>query len=100
MACQNKYTSLCQNPKCTEAIEKFCGTFKPFPPPITEKEFADKQAEILQNIPKEFRGRLSYMAWQQGHSAGYEEVILDLKELVDNLEEPIKEFEKRLIKQE
>jgi len=93
MSCQKKYTLHCI---CDEAKEKVCKKFKPYPPRMTEEEFGKKQADLLQDIPEEFRGTISYMAYEHGHSAGYEEVIILIQDLVSNFEEPIQKFEKRI----
>lgn len=69
----------------------------PSPPPrMTAEEFERKQTELLAQLPEEFRGGVSFKAWQDGHSAGFEEVILHITELVDMLLQPIKEYTARL----
>lgn len=65
-------------------------------PPMDKEEFAQEQERLLAAIPDEFHGFVSYRAWDQGHSSGYEEVLLYVTELVDELKGPIKEFEVRL----
>jgi hypothetical protein len=52
---------------------------------------------ILRDIPEEFHGALSYIAYEQGHSAGQDEVNLILSDLVYNLAPAIKKFEDKLI---
>jgi len=69
---------------------------EPVKPRMTEEEYQKEQEEILAGIPQEFKGPLSYMAYERGHSAGNEESIGILRELVSDLREPIKAFEKRL----
>jgi len=119
MSCQNRYNNQCQqyakkeayrqanrrNPlienlmakwECDEEFEKTCSQHKPFPPRMTQEEFDKTQIEILNKLPKEFQSAVSYMAWESGHSAGYEEVIGILREMVSSLEKPIWEFEKRI----
>jgi hypothetical protein len=54
---------------------------------ITEEEFEAKQTELLNRIPKKFRGWLSYMAWEKGHAFGYSEVLLHLEDYVGGLAE-------------
>ena len=51
---------------------------------------------IMRDIPKEFHGTLSYMAYEKGHAYGYDEVRNILMGLVDDLKKPIKNFEQRL----
>jgi hypothetical protein len=71
---------------------------EPVKPRMTEEEYLKEQEEILAGIPQEFKGPLSYMAYERGHSAGNEESIGILRGLVSDLREPIKAFEKRLAK--
>ena len=117
--CQNRYTGNCKqyikkdsyrdakrkypiidNPmekwECDEEYAKTCLQFVPYPPKMTDEQFVKEQDEILANVPKEFRGKLSYMAYERGHSSGNEEVIGILKELVSDLKESIENFEKRI----
>lgn len=63
---------------------------------MTEQEFTQKQAELLKDIPEELKGTLSYMAYERGHSAGYEEVICVLQGLVSDLHEPLQKLVERV----
>ena len=97
-SCQYKYCrseKFCKVHPCKETGEEVC--FKPYPPRMTAEEFEKKQKDILGDIPDEFKSALSYMAYERGHSAGYEEVIIHLQDLVSNLQEPIDEFRERLL---
>lgn len=48
----------------------------PVPPPrMTSDQYEAERTEILDGIPPEFASFLGYQAWEEGHSAGYEEVI-------------------------
>lgn len=89
-----------QNPmekwECSEAEEKTCPQFKPYPPKMTGEEYDAAQDELLQDIPKEFHGALCSMAYDNGHSGGYEETVNILRGLVSELKDPIKAFEKRI----
>ena len=97
MSCARRYMIQCKNPqKCEQTGEEKC--FKNFPPRMTSDEFATEQTRLLKDIPKEFHAAMSYLAWEQGHSAGYEEVIGCLSDLVDNLAKPIQEFALSLTK--
>ncbi len=62
----------------------------------SEGEFYEKQTEILKEIPIEFRAALSYMAWEHGHSSGFNEVLMILTDTIFHLKEPIKKFEERI----
>jgi len=57
-------------------------------------EYAAKQKELFEdnNIPVEFQGALSHLAWEQGHAYGYNEVYIHLSDLVDALAEPIHKY--------
>ena len=50
----------------------------------------------LQNLPEEFRGTVSYMAYERGHSAGKEEVLNILRDLISDLKPAIEKFEARV----
>jgi hypothetical protein len=51
----------------------------------------------LRYVPKEFWSALSSMAYQRGHSAGEDECMSNLHELVFDLKDAIDAFEKRLL---
>lgn len=74
------------------------GTFQITPPPhrMTQDEFNEEQAELLKFAPEEFHSALSHKAWEDGHSAGYEEVILLLQGLVDWIDAPLKAYTARI----
>ena len=63
---------------------------------MTENEFETKQTELLKNIPEEFHAAIKNVAWQEGHSYGYEEVLIHLGNLVDALQEPIKNYTNKI----
>jgi len=56
----------------------------------------EKEDYILMDVPEEFKSRLSYMAYEDGHAYGQEEVESKLSDLVNDLLPCIKAFEKRL----
>jgi len=111
MSCQNKYSGNCPYKndyrvvkgkkypfECCEGYENNCAAYKPFPPPMTDKEFEQKQGEILKEIPIDFHGALSGLAWDLGHAYGYEEVIIHLQDLVSGLKDSIHAYGDRLLK--
>ena len=65
---------------------------------MTANEYAKHETEVFDKykIPQEFRGPISYHAWEQGHSNGYGEVAIHLEDLIDGLAPAIKEFQKRI----
>jgi hypothetical protein len=65
-------------------------------PKMTEAQFTERQAQLLKDIPEDFHGALTHLAWEQGHSYGYEEVLGDLENLVTHLREPILRYGQRM----
>jgi len=66
------------------------------PPPMTPEQYSKEQEDILADVPKEFHSAFSVMAYERGHSSGYEECISHLEELVNELKIPIANFENRI----
>lgn len=66
---------------------------------VTDQELEARQAELLKDLPEEFRGKLSYMAYERGHSSGNEEILICLQNLVSDLEEPIRKYGERVRKE-
>lgn len=62
-----------------------------------QKEFAEEQDKLLQDLPEEFRGFVSAYAWDQGHAYGYSEVLLHVQDLADQLKGPISQYTSRLL---
>ena len=67
---------------------------------ITQDEYKKQEAELLAKTPVEFHAALSYAAYESGHSAGYEECLIHLGDLVDALAEPLRKFENRVRREE
>ncbi len=63
---------------------------------MTNEEFIDKQQILLDRLPIEFHSEISYLAWERGHSGGYDDVLINLNDLVSALEKPIELFKKNL----
>lgn len=53
----------------------------------------------LNLVPEEFRSTLSYMAYERGHAYGDAEVMNILSDLCTTMVEPIKAFEKRVLRE-
>lgn len=64
--------------------------------PINEEQYCTEQTVLLGGIPEEFRGVLAGYAWDKGHSVGYEEVLLYLRELISTFQPAIEAFAKRI----
>ena len=56
----------------------------------------EKTDYLLRDVPEEFKSRLSYMAYEDGHAYGQDEIESKLSDLVSDLLPCIKDFEKRL----
>jgi hypothetical protein len=68
------------------------------PPPkprMTEEEFCQQKADLVDGLPIEFAGWLDYEAWERGHSAGYEEIIGILQGLTYGFRKAFKEWQER-----
>ena len=65
---------------------------------MNDQEYAEKEKALFDEaqIPEEFRGRLSGMAYERGHSSGNNEVWIILRGLVSDLQEPIAKFKRRI----
>lgn len=61
---------------------------------ITEKDYDEW---LLESIPVEFRGPLSYMAYEDGHHAGEDEVNSILRSLIHDLRPAIEAYTKRIL---
>jgi hypothetical protein len=56
---------------------------------MDKEAFNKKVAEILKDIPEVFRDSIFNLAWSYGHSEGYSEVLIYLKDIVNAVKEPI-----------
>lgn len=63
---------------------------------MSQEQFNMRQAELLRALPEEFHGFVNSQAWERGHSAGLEEVMMIMEELTDALEKPIFNYTKRI----
>lgn len=59
--------------------------------------YAKEEARILNEIPAEFHSALSKKAYDDGHSVGYDEVLIHLADLADTLRTPIEQFKTRIL---
>jgi hypothetical protein len=66
---------------------------------MTLEEFHIKQDQILLHLPEEIRSSVSWLAWQQGHAYGYEEVLGHLDDMVSALSQPITYYGLRMAQQ-
>ena len=63
---------------------------------MTDVEFNKEQDDLLSALPVEFRSAVASNAWERGHSAGLEEVLLHVDELVHLLQDPILKYTDRI----
>lgn len=63
---------------------------------MTEQEFVKRQDNLLSQIPEEFRGSVSFKAYQDGHAYGYEEILNHVEELVGMILTPLKNYTNRI----
>lgn len=64
---------------------------------MKSEEFYQKQKEILDLIPIEFRSFVEWIAWEQGHSFGYDEVLNHVYDYVYDIKEPIEKYTERIL---
>lgn len=59
---------------------------------VKAEKYRAEEDKILSGIPEEFRSWFSYKAYEEGHSAGYEEVLNCLRGLLDGFEECLQKY--------
>ncbi len=68
----------------------------PYPARMTDEEFEAEQADLLKDIPPEFHSALRMVAYENGHSAGMEECITELRPLVNMLKAALPAYTARI----
>lgn len=63
---------------------------------MTSDEFCKERDESLADLPTEFQSVISGIAYDRGHSAGYEEVMGHIDELVSAFSGPIANYRARI----
>lgn len=63
------------------------------------EEFEIKQNEALKFIPAEFQKPIKKIAWDLGHSSGYDEVMVYINDMADAFEKPIHAYHYRICKE-
>lgn len=66
---------------------------------LTSEQYNAELDKILDSVPEAFRRFISSSAYERGHSAGYEEVLMIAQGLATELEDPIKEFKKQVLEE-
>jgi hypothetical protein len=64
--------------------------------PMTEEDYSRDLAEALSNLPPEFAEYVSGKAYEDGHSAGYEEVVSMARSMASSLKIAVDKYNKRL----
>jgi hypothetical protein len=80
-----------------EMRKEFIRTFHaPLPfAPITDDQYHAEKANILEGVPPEFGNWLTDEAYEEGHSAGMEEVLSLLRSSVDGFMRAFKQYQQR-----
>ncbi len=74
----------------------------PITPPLermTDAEYNSEMAELLAELPEEFRSYVSSESYDHGHSAGYEECVSIARSMVHGLKPVIDAYTKRIKRQ-
>jgi hypothetical protein len=64
--------------------------------PLTREEFEKERDYQVCNLPKEFADYVRSESWEQGHSAGYDEVINIARNMSYDLKPIIEKYTKRI----
>jgi hypothetical protein len=59
---------------------------------MTKEQFESRHSELLDQFPIMFQTQFANMAWEEGHSSGYEEVLWHLNDYVSRFAELIRKF--------
>jgi len=59
-------------------------------------EFERKQNFALRFIPAEFQKPIKKIAWDYGHSSGYDEVLIYINDMADEFEMAIRAYQYRI----
>ena len=100
----NVFIAIQFNQKDSETVHESLEKAREYFSFFDDEEFKDyvtitempKTDYILKDIPEEFKSVLSYMAYEQGHSAGESEVDMILRNLAFELKPAIQKFEARI----
>lgn len=63
---------------------------------MTQEEYTEEMESILSDLPEEFRLFVSQQSWEEGHSAGYEEVVNYAQDYAYSLASAIKAYNQRM----
>lgn len=61
---------------------------------LMDEQFGAAQSKALEDLPTEFHAFIRQNAWEHGHSAGFEEVLNYVRELVHGLGPAIAEYDR------
>lgn len=67
----------------------------PYRERMTQEEYDGELESILKQVPEDFRQYVRDQSWEDGHSAGLEEVISIAQDIVDKIDPCIEKFKKR-----
>lgn len=63
---------------------------------MTEEEYLEEVELILQETPKEFHGFIKKYAWEIGHNAGFEEIIMIAAQMSESLKQSIQQYVEKI----
>ena len=63
---------------------------------MTEIEFNERMADELSVLPREFHAAVTGYAYEHGHSAGYDEVVLIAVDLIERLQQAVLAYARRI----
>ena len=62
-----------------------------------QAEYKIQRDVLLSRVPSEFRKGFGRYAWENGHAHGYSDVLILLEDLVELVEEPLRDYQSRLL---
>lgn len=65
---------------------------------MTGDEYNEELQTALDDLPEEFQEFVRSTAWDRGHSAGYEEVVLIAQNIASDLRPYVERYQKRILK--
>lgn len=64
---------------------------------MTQDEYNEALEEAVEDLPQEFQEYVRMIAWNQGHSSGYEEVVNIATDMAGELEKYVTRYQKRIL---
>jgi hypothetical protein len=64
---------------------------------MNEDEYSEELLVAIEDLPLEFQQYVRSTAWERGHSAGYEEVVLIAQNIASDLKPHVERYQKRIM---